>query len=565
MPRKSKKEIISSVEVKWNVGIYCRLSSDDGDNAESDSIKNQRELITYYLKNEHDLKIVDYYVDDGYSGTSFNRPGFKRMFSDVVNGRINTVIVKDLSRFGRNYIEVGNYLEYNFPLYNVRFIAINDNIDSFKDPKSINNVVVPFKNIMNDEYARDISNKVRSVLLTKSKNGEFVGGTTPYGYKKDPKDLHHLIIDEDEAKNVRLIYKMALNGDGILKICKYLNNNHILCRKEIQRRNKYQIDLESTTVESKYKWSKTTVSNILTNETYIGNLVYNRTGTISYKNHRQVSKPKEEWIIVKNTHEGIVNITDFEKVRSLIDERKCDRKKPSQPSIFGWKIKCADCGHAMCRMEDFRGKRTCSNFYCRSYKTQSDVCSPHKIRTVDLYSTVLDMIILQIKMVLSLEKTIEKVKNNNASSNYEQEYLSKVNKLNNEIDKLKKLKKVSYEDWKFEKISREDFLNYSKDYDERIEIYNKEIKALENVYLENVKNLKKDDYWIEHFRRNKKVKELTKDIIDELIECIYVHEGGNISIKFKYQDEYEKAMEFIREMEEAKNGKMESCCLCEAF
>ena len=228
MPRKSKKEIISSVEVKWNVGIYCRLSSDDGDNAESDSIKNQRELITYYLKNEHDLKIVDYYVDDGYSGTSFNRPGFKRMFSDVVNGRINTVIVKDLSRFGRNYIEVGNYLEYNFPLYNVRFIAINDNIDSFKDPKSINNVVVPFKNIMNDEYARDISNKVRSVLLTKSKNGEFVGGTTPYGYKKDPKDLHHLIIDEDEAKNVRLIYKMALNGDGILKICKYLNNNHLI-------------------------------------------------------------------------------------------------------------------------------------------------------------------------------------------------------------------------------------------------------------------------------------------------------------------------------------------------
>ena len=213
----------------------------------------------------------------------------------------------------------------------------------------------------------------------------------------------------------------------------------------------------------------------------------------------------------------------------------------------------------------FRGKRTCSNFYCRSYKTQSDVCSPHKIRTVDLYSTVLDMIILQIKMVLSLEKTIEKVKNNSASSNYEQEYLSKVNKLNNEIDKLKKLKKVSYEDWKFEKISREEFLNYSKDYDERIEIYNKEIKALENVYLENVKNLKKDDYWIEHFRRNKKVKELTKDIIDELIECIYVHEGGNISIKFKYQDEYEKAMEFIREMEEAKNGKMESCCLCEAF
>ena len=565
MPRKNKRRTNNLIKMQWNVGVYCRLSSDDGDNAESDSIKNQRELITYYLKKEDDLKIVDYYVDDGISGTSFNRPGFKRMFNDIVNGKINTVIVKDLSRFGRNYIDVGNYLEQIFPIYNIRFIAINDNVDSFKDPKSINNVVVPFKNIMNDEYARDISNKVRSVLLTKSKNGEFVGGTTPYGYKKDPKDIHHLIIDEDEAKNVRLIYKMALNGAGVLKICKYLNNNNILCRKEIQRRNKYQISLESTIEESRYKWSKTTVSNVLTNETYIGNLVYNRTGTINYKNHKQVAKPKEEWIIVQGTHEGIVNKEEFEKVRTLIDERKCNRKEPSKPSIFGWKIKCADCGHAMCRMEDFRGKRSCSNFYCRNYKTQSNVCSPHKIRTVDLYNSVLDIIILQIKMVLNLEKTMEKLKKDSLSNNYEQEYTSKVKKLNNDIDKYKKLKKSSYEDWKFEKISREDFLNYSKDYDERIEICNREIKALENVYLENIKNLKKDDYWIEHFRRNKKVKELTKDIIDELIECIYVHEGGDVVIKFKYQDEYDKTMEFIKEKEEEQDGKMESCCLCEAF
>ncbi len=234
--RKSKKISNRCKKIEWKVGVYCRLSSEDGDNAESDSIKNQREIITYYLKNEDNLKIVECYADDGYSGTSFHRPEFKRMFNDIVNGKINTVVVKDLSRFGRNYIEVGNYIEQIFPLYNIRFIAINDNVDSYKDPKSINNVIVPFKNLMNDEYARDISNKVRSVLLTKSKNGEFVGGTTPYGYKKNPENIYQLIIDEDEAKNVRLIYEMALNGDGTLKICQYLNNNNILCRKEIQRR-----------------------------------------------------------------------------------------------------------------------------------------------------------------------------------------------------------------------------------------------------------------------------------------------------------------------------------------
>ena len=168
--RKSKKNIKNSInnQIIWKVAIYCRLSSDDGDNAESDSITNQRELIYQFLKKETDMKVVDYYIDDGYSGTSFIRPDFKRMLTDIINEKVNTIVVKDLSRFGRNYIEAGKYLEQIFPMYNVRFIAINDNIDSFRDPKSINNVIVPFKNLMNDEYARDISNKVKSVYKTKA-------------------------------------------------------------------------------------------------------------------------------------------------------------------------------------------------------------------------------------------------------------------------------------------------------------------------------------------------------------------------------------------------------------
>ena len=222
MPRKKKK--MQTEKNIWKVGVYCRLSSEDGDNAESDSIGNQRQIIQDFLKNEDNVVIVDYYSDDGYSGTTFNRPEFKRLFNALTNGDINTIIVKDLSRFGRNYIEVGNYIEQIFPLYNIRFIAINDNIDSYKDPKSINNIIVPFKNLMNDEYARDISQKVRSVLLNKSKNGEWVGGTCPYGYKKNPDNIHQLIIDEEEAPVVRKIFKMALDGDGHIKIAKFLND-----------------------------------------------------------------------------------------------------------------------------------------------------------------------------------------------------------------------------------------------------------------------------------------------------------------------------------------------------
>ena len=195
---------------KWNVAVYLRLSSDDGDKEESNSITNQKELINFYLKKEKDLKIKDYYIDDGFTGTDFERPDFKRLLVDMKNGKINTIVVKDLSRLGRNYIEVGNYIEQIFPLYNIRFIAINDNVDSFKDPKSINNVIVPFKNLMNDEYARDISNKVRSVLDTKKNKGEFIGSIAPYGYLRNPRDIHKFIIDKNASKIVKKIFRMIL-------------------------------------------------------------------------------------------------------------------------------------------------------------------------------------------------------------------------------------------------------------------------------------------------------------------------------------------------------------------
>lgn len=552
--RNSRRKVATkSSKVIWNVGVYCRLSSEDGDNAESDSIVNQRELISLYLRKETDMQVIDYYVDDGYSGTSFSRPDFKRMIKDIVNEKINAVIVKDLSRFGRNYIEAGKYLEQIFPLYNTRFIAINDNIDSYKDPKSINNVIVPFKNLMNDEYARDISNKVKSVYRTKALNGEFVGGTTPYGYKKNPENKYQLIIDEDEANNVKLIFKKYLEGDGQIKICKYLNDNKILCRKEIQRRKKWDISLEPNTDRIRYNWSKSTIGKILTNETYIGNVVQNRTTSVSYKNRKVVYKPKDEWIVVKNTHEPIIDRKDFDKVQNILEERNSEKKKPSNLSIYYGKIKCADCGTGMCKMEDTRGGRNTSNYYCRNYKTTSSNCSPHKIKTTALNHLVLKTILMQVKLVIDLEKTINKLKDDGKQKEIERTYSYNINRLTNDIDKYKRLKRFSYEDWKLGNISKEQFLNYSNDYDKQIENINNEISALKNVYNENIQNLKKDNYWIDHFKKNKNIKTVTREIIYELIDTIYVHEGGNITIKFKYQDEYKNALEFLELKEASEN------------
>ena len=226
--RNRKKESLLSSNIIWKAAIYTRRSFDDMDETESDTISNQKDLVASFLSLDNNIQIVDFYTDDGYSGTSFNRPGFKKMLNDIINGNINLIAVKDLSRLGRNYIEVGKYIENIFPLYNVRIISINDNIDSYKDPSSINSIVVPIKNLINDEYAKDISKKVRTAYQTMARSGKFASGTTPYGYMLDPDDKHKLIINPEEEKNVLLIFNMAKEGAGRIKICKYLNSNFIL-------------------------------------------------------------------------------------------------------------------------------------------------------------------------------------------------------------------------------------------------------------------------------------------------------------------------------------------------
>ena len=241
--RGKKKLSKNSTVANWLVGIYTRRSFDDNEDKESNTITNQKEMINSFISKENNMTIVDYYVDDGYTGTTFDRPGFQEMMKDISDGRINTIIVKDLSRLGRNSLEVGKYIEEIFPIYNIRIIAINDNVDSFKRPESINDLMVPIKNLINESYARDISKKVSSAYYTMASNGKYVAGTSPYGYTFDENDKHHLVVDPDEVEIVRLIFNMALKGDGRVKITKYLNDHNILCRKEIQRRKKYKLSL----------------------------------------------------------------------------------------------------------------------------------------------------------------------------------------------------------------------------------------------------------------------------------------------------------------------------------
>ena len=553
--RGNKKQSRINSNKQWRFGVYTRRSFDDLDTSESNTIINQKELSVDYLKDFPNSTIVDFYVDDGFSGTTFDRPSFKEMFDDVISGRINAIIVKDLSRLGRDHIKVGKYLEQIFPLYDLRLIAINDNIDSFLRPESLNDFMVPMKNLINETYAKDISKKVSSSYMTMAKQGKFVSGTSPYGYALDPEDKHHLIVDKKEAEIVKQIFQMASNGDGRIKISKYLNNEGILCRKEIQRRNKNKLPLDDKNIKIKYMWSTSTIGRMLVNETYIGNLVQLKTYKRSYKDHREIPKAEEDWIRCENTHEPIITKEEFTKVQNYIRKNTKERKTTEKVySIFNGKLKCADCGRAMLKQDDNRGNRKVSNYYCMTHLHLKNSCSPHKIRTEDLNNAVLESIQLQVKLVIELDRSIKKLFFKSNKNQMETTYKNNIRLAEIKLENLKNKKRETYKEWKFNSIDKKEFDSITSDIDSKIIKLNEDIERYNSSYQNVIKKIRKNDYWINHYKRNRKIKRLTKEIIDELIKTILIKENGSVIITFKYQDEYLGLLSYVE-----NEGSVEEC------
>ncbi len=543
--RGKKKCSLNNIK-KWYVGIYVRRSFDDNEDNESNTIVNQKEMLSSFVDGNKDMIVFDYYTDDGYTGTNFNRPGFKQMFNDVINGNVNAILVKDLSRLGRNYLEVGKYIEEIFPIYNLRIISINDNVDSFLNPNSIRGLMVPMKNLVNETYSKDISEKVISTFEIMAKNGKFIAGTSPYGYTFDSNDKHHLVIDEKEAEIVRIIFDMALKGDGRIKITKYLNDNGILCRREIKRRKKYNLSMEPFEVESKYLWGTTTIGRMLKSEVYIGNLEQLKTCKMNFKSRDIISKEKEEWIKFERAHDSIIPTIVFNKVQKNIKRNTYKKRKPNHYSIYNGKLKCADCGRAMMRQDDYRGNRKVSNYFCSRFLRTKAGCKSHKIKTSTLESIVLEANQLQVKLVIELERSLKKLYFKNNRNLLENEFKNNVRVAEIKIENLKNEKKKIYEAWKFNDIEKNEYLMESKLIEEKINKLLDEIDLYTSTYQENIKKIRKDDFWIGHYKRNRKIKNVTKEILDELIECIYVYEDGSLKIVFKYQDEYERLIEYLK-------------------
>ena len=523
---------------KWNVAVYLRLSSDDGDKEESNSITNQKELINFYLKKEKDFKIKDYYIDDGFTGTDFERPDFKRLLVDMKNGKINTIVVKDLSRLGRNYIEVGNYLEEIFPLYNIRFIAVNDNIDSYKDPKSINNVIVPFKNLMNDEYARDISNKVRSVLDTKKNKGEFIGSIAPYGYLRNPRDIHKFIIDKNASKIVKKIFRMILNGKSKDEVIDELNRLGILPPRLYQMQNK---EYKFKVTEQMKKWDKRKIDTILNNKAYTGVLIQSKIRRISHKVHKIIRNTEDDYIVIDNHHEAIITKEEFEQVQNIIYKRDIRVNKENKYDIFAGHLKCNDCGNTL----TIKKSKNYQYYYCTSFLKEKN-CTNHAINKKKLEEIVLSVIKQQIDLIIDMDKQIDEIIKEN-EVNYDIEILNnRIEEIENNIEKYQKLKENIKNDLIYEYITREEYTEYEKEYNYLLKKYNSQ-KKITNEKIENISyKSNKNKEWINKFKDNKNIEKLNKKIIDEIVDNIFICKDGNVKITFKYKNEYFEAIDFIK-------------------
>lgn len=516
----------------FNVAQYIRLSREDGDKTESDSIANQRKLITDYIKYKDDFILYDTYIDDGFTGTNFDRPNFLRMIEDIEDGKINCVIVKDLSRFGRDYIETGRYLERYFPDHNIRFISITDNIDSFRQSYDM---LMPIKNIFNEQYARDISRKVHASMTTKQKNGEFIGAFASYGYKKSPSDKNRLIVDEYAAAIIRRVFSLYVSGLGKVRIAHIMNEEGVLCPSEYKRVNGEHYR-NSNRLDNTVYWTYSTVNHILRNEIYIGNMVQGK--TTRHMGKRTKAKDKSEWVIVKGTHEAIIDKATWDMVQSLLDRRTRNLDLDCNINIFAGFLKCGDCGRALAKKNyTLTSGEKIIRYNCGTYvRSGRNYCTPHAILYTVIERIVLDDLKTIVQNIEDIQEIVAEQRKAVIPFQYQNEEEKK--RLETELQKVKGLKKAVYEDYHEGLFSKEDYLSYRQDY-ERKEI-------LLTVQIEEAQRQGKkqsvgfaETPWIKRLLEVREIEKLDRDIVVEMIHEIKVYENRKIKITYNFSGELE--------------------------
>lgn len=519
---------------KYNAALYVRLSREDGDKEESESITNQKELIKEFIKTQQDIRISSERIDDGYSGVNFERPAFMEMLEDIKIGRIDCIIVKDLSRFGRNYIEVGRYIEKIFPYLGVRFIAINDNYDSIYTKTPFDNIMLPFKNLINDSYCRDISIKIRSQLDMKRKNGDFIGSFAPYGYQKAEDDKNKLIIDEFAAENVKLIYRLKIAGKSTGKIAEYFNELGILSPIEYKRSNGSRFKT-SFKVRSKSVWTATAITRILKNEVYRGVLEQGKRTTANYKIKKRTNKEKKDWIRVEDNHEAIITKKDFNLVQDLQKQDTRISPKENTLYLFSGLLKCADCNGNMIRKTVPSGAKKSLIYYVCGTNKYEKTCSCHSMSEKSLESCVLATLNMHIEEVVDIEKLLSNMDQFNLSQKEIRNMKERVNSKKEEVKRYQLLKLSLYEDLQEGLIDKEEYRELKEIYLDKCRSAEVAIGKLYSEIDNIINNGTVTCTSIEAFKKNRGINNLTRSIVVALIDKIDIYEGNRMTIILKYQ------------------------------
>lgn len=527
---------------KYKACIYARLSKDDGDKPESDSIGNQKALIRDFLKNHPEIQVVSEKADDGYSGVNFDRPGFREMMDEIRSGKVDCVVVKDLSRFGRNYIEAGNYIERVFPFIGVRFIAINDSYDSAGQNQS-DSLIIPFKNLINDAYCKDISVKIRTQLEIKRKKGEFIGAFTVYGYLKDPEDHNRLVVDTFASEVVRAIFRWKLEGMSQGDIAERLNIQGILCPMEykLSMGMKVQTNFRAN---GKAAWSWSSVTRILTNEIYTGVLVQGKVSTPNYKVKKFMEKDQSDWIRVEQSHEAIIDGDTFRVMQELL--KKDIRRGPEKGKVYplsGYLV-CADCGQNMIRKSAMSRGKKYFYYVCSGHKARND-CSPHSIREEELFRGVLKAVQGHINVVADMERMLDILRSLPEGQRNVVNYDVQIVKLREEIERNQGFKMKLYDNLQDGLINQDEYFLFRKTYAGRIVDAEKAIRNLEQEREDAVSRNAAEQSWTQVFMKYRNLTEIDRKAVVDLVDEIRVYEDRRIVVKFRYMAEFEKTLDVV--------------------
>ena len=500
--------------------LYCRLSQDDGIEGDSNSIQNQKAILQKFAEDHH-FPSPCFYVDDGFSGGTFQRPAFQQMISDMENGEIGIIVTKDLSRLGRNQLHTGLYIEERFPMFGVRYIAINDNVDT---DSSESNDLMPFKNLFNEWFIRDTSRKIRAVLKAKAERGERLGTRAPYGYRKDP-DTKKLIVDEDAAAIVRRIFAMCAGGSGPSQIARILKKEQILT-PTMYAYTRYGITHTCLDTAHPYNWSDSAIANLLENEIYLGNTVNMKYSTKSYKDKRRVEHPREECMVFENTHPALITREVWDIVQRVRKNKRRLTKMEEQNKYSGL-VFCADCGSNMVLHRAHTMSASYNHFTCRTYKKDGEACTGHYIR-----ECVLDEIVLEdLRRVTSAAREHPEKFAAYIGSKQSIELQREIRRQEKELAAMRKRKaeldaifKKLYEDSVLDRITTEQFQMLSGSYTEEQNLITVGIPQKENEIQRLRETVNETDSFLYKAKRYTDITELTPELLRLFIERIVVHE-----------------------------------------